>query len=68
MRGLPDERRGLENNFSMIRFMIRAIWSLFWGLFWTLALSFALMVGILFFSGKTGKGMDGVQSGCRDGC
>ena len=51
----------MKTIFSMIRFMIRAIWSLFWGLFWTLALSFALMVGILFFSGKTGKGMDGVS-------
>ena len=46
---------------AMIRFLIRAIWSLVWGLFWTLALSFALVVGVLFFSGKTGSGIDGVS-------
>ena len=46
---------------AMIRFLIRAIWSLVWGLFWTLTLSFALVVGVLFFSGKTGSGIDGVS-------
>ena len=44
---------------AMIRFLIRVIWSLVWGLFWTLALSFALLVAALFFSGKTGSGIDG---------
>ena len=46
---------------AMIRFLIRAIWSLVWGLFWALTLSFALLVGALFFSGKTGSGIDGVS-------
>ena len=46
---------------AMIRFLIRVIWSLVWGLFWTLALSFALLVATLFFSGKTGSGIDGVS-------
>ena len=46
---------------AMIRFLIRAIWSLVWGLFWTLTLSFALLVGVLFFNGKTGSGIDGVS-------
>ena len=46
---------------AMIRFLIRVIWSLVWGLFWTLALSFALLVAALFFSGKTGSGIDGVS-------
>ena len=46
---------------AMIRFLIRVIWSLVWGLFWTLSLSFALLVGVLFFSGKTGSGIDGVS-------
>ena len=35
--------------------------ALFGGLFWTLTLSFALLVGVLFFSGKTGSGIDGVS-------
>ena len=46
---------------AMIRFLIRVIWSLVWGLFWTIALSFALLVATLFFSGKTGSGIDGVS-------